>query len=95
MKGKRVVFTSPGSVEIETFDVPRPGTLEVLVETEVSLISPGTEGASLMGLPTRATNFRSLQVTVTSAESWKSDERLKASSRETDSPLTALTPATW
>ncbi len=57
MKGKRVVFTSPGSVEIETFDVPRPGTLEVLVETEVSLISPGTEGASLLALPNTGTEF--------------------------------------
>ena len=57
MKGKRVVFTSPGSVEIETFDVPRPGTLEVLVETEVSLISPGTEGASLLALPNTGNQF--------------------------------------
>ena len=55
--GKRVVFTSPGSVEIETFDVPRPGPLDVLVETEVSLISPGTEGASLLALPNTGTEF--------------------------------------
>ncbi len=57
MNGRRVVFASPGSVEIETFDVPRPGPLEVLVETEVSLISPGTEGASLQALPNTGIEF--------------------------------------
>ena len=57
MKGKRVVFASPGSVEIETFDVQGPGPLEILVKTEVSLISPGTEGASLMALPNTGNEF--------------------------------------
>ena len=51
MKGKRLVFTSPGVVELQTFDVRPPRPVEVLIRTEVTLISPGTEGASLMALP--------------------------------------------
>ena len=57
MKGRRVVFTAPGAVEVQAFDVPRPAPMEILVKTEVSLISPGTEGASLLALPNTGTEF--------------------------------------
>jgi 2-desacetyl-2-hydroxyethyl bacteriochlorophyllide A dehydrogenase len=47
--GCRVVFTGPGSAETESFTVPQPGEHQVLVRTECSLISAGTELTSLLG----------------------------------------------
>lgn len=57
MKGKRVVFRACDQVELEPFEVGVPGPGEVLVRTEVTLISPGTEGASLIGLPNTSQQF--------------------------------------
>ena len=51
MKGHRVVWPSRAKVEIEEFDFPSLGDNEILVATECSLISPGTERAFLLGLP--------------------------------------------
>lgn len=51
MKGKRVVWPSRAKVEIEEFEFPSLGDDEMLVATECSLISPGTERAFLLGLP--------------------------------------------
>ena len=51
MKGQRVVWPSRAKVEIEEFDFPSLGDNEILVATECSLISPGTERAFLLGLP--------------------------------------------
>ena len=51
MKGKRVVWPSQATVEIEEFEFPLLGNNELLVATECSLISPGTERAFLLGLP--------------------------------------------
>ena len=51
MKGKRVVWPQRGQVKIEEFDLPTVGENQVLVKTDVSLISPGTERAFLLGLP--------------------------------------------
>ena len=51
MKGQRVVWPSRATVEIEDFDFPSLGADEILVATECSLISPGTERAFLLGLP--------------------------------------------
>ena len=51
MKGQRVVWPSREKVEIEDFDVPNVGSNEILVATECTLISPGTERAFLLGLP--------------------------------------------
>ncbi|MHB0878041.1 MAG: zinc-dependent alcohol dehydrogenase [Anaerolineae bacterium] len=47
--GCRVIFSGPGSVEMESFAVPEPGEHQVLVRTERSLISAGTELTSLLG----------------------------------------------
>ena len=47
----RVVFTAPGVVELEEGSAPSPGPSEVLLETERSLISTGTELAQLHGPP--------------------------------------------
>ena len=51
MKGQRIVWPSQATVEIEEFELPSFGDNEVLVATECSLISPGTERAFLLGLP--------------------------------------------
>jgi 2-desacetyl-2-hydroxyethyl bacteriochlorophyllide A dehydrogenase len=51
MKVQRVVWPDRAKVDVETFDLPPIGDDEVLVETECTLISPGTERAFLLGLP--------------------------------------------
>ena len=51
MEGQRVVWSSRAKVEIETFELPPIGDNDVLVATECTLISPGTERAFLLGLP--------------------------------------------
>ena len=51
MKAQRVVWPSRAKVDIETFTLPPVGDDEVLVATECTLISPGTERAFLLGLP--------------------------------------------
>jgi 2-desacetyl-2-hydroxyethyl bacteriochlorophyllide A dehydrogenase len=49
--GQRVVFRAPGQAELEPFEVDETGLgpTEVVVRTEVTLISPGTELANLHG----------------------------------------------
>lgn len=49
MKGYRIVFPQPKKVGIEEFDVHAPGKEDVLVETEVTLISTGTELTAFTG----------------------------------------------
>lgn len=51
MKAQRVVWPSRAKVDIETWMLPPLGDDEVLVATECTLISPGTERAFLLGLP--------------------------------------------
>lgn len=43
MTAREVSFRAPGEVRVEEVPVPEPGSDEVLVETECSAISPGTE----------------------------------------------------
>ena len=47
----RVLLTAPGAVELASLPVPTPGPHELLVRTQTSLISPGTERAFFLGLP--------------------------------------------
>lgn len=49
MKSYRVVFPEPFKVQIEEFEVYEPGLGEVLVESEFTLISTGTELTALTG----------------------------------------------
>ncbi len=51
MQAQRVVWPSRAKVDIETFTLPAIGDDEVLVATDATLISPGTERAFLLGLP--------------------------------------------
>lgn len=48
-KAHGVVWPAVNKVEIEEFDMPEPGEGEMLGETEVTLISPGTERNWLTG----------------------------------------------
>jgi len=50
-KARRVVVTQPNQVEIEEFDCPAPCAHEVLIATQSTLISPGTERAFYLALP--------------------------------------------
>ena len=47
MKSYRLVFPEPFRVEIEEFDIRKPGLGEVLIESEFTLISTGTELTAL------------------------------------------------
>ena len=51
MKTKRVVFTQPGQAELQDWDLPEVSGELVLVQTEYTVISGGTERAYLMGMP--------------------------------------------
>ena len=51
MEAQRVVWPDRAKVDIETFTLPPVVDNEVLVATECTLISPGTERAFLLGLP--------------------------------------------
>ena len=51
MIAQRVIWPSRAKVDIETWTLPTLGDDEVLVATECTLISPGTERAFLLGLP--------------------------------------------
>lgn len=49
MDNRRIIFTTPGNVELLTESVREPADGEVLVELSVSTISSGTERANLAG----------------------------------------------
>jgi 2-desacetyl-2-hydroxyethyl bacteriochlorophyllide A dehydrogenase len=49
-EGKRGVMPRPYEITIESFEVPEPGPGQILVETEASAISPGTELAVYTGI---------------------------------------------
>ena len=51
MDGRRVCWPEKGKVILEDFEAGSPGPGALLIRTEWTLISPGTEGAFLMGLP--------------------------------------------
>ena len=51
INAQRVVWPSRAKVDVETFTLPPIGDDEVLVATNATLISPGTERAFLLGLP--------------------------------------------
>ena len=57
MRGKRVVWPERAKVDIEEFEIPSLNDDEVLVESECTLISPGTERAFLLGLPNTRGGF--------------------------------------
>jgi L-iditol 2-dehydrogenase len=57
MNGLRVVWPEQGKAGIEPFNIPRIGAGEVLIRTETTLVSPGTERAHLLGMPNTPNQF--------------------------------------
>lgn len=57
MKDRRVVWPEAGRVEVEDFEIQSPNEDELLIRSELTLISPGTERASLLGLPNTPKNY--------------------------------------
>ncbi len=51
MKNKQIVFTGPNTVELLETEIRKPAPDEVVVKTEFSTISAGTEKANLIGDP--------------------------------------------
>jgi L-iditol 2-dehydrogenase len=58
MIGRRIVFTGPGRVAVESFEVGRPAADQILIEAIYSSISPGTERAHLLAEPNTGTGKR-------------------------------------
>ncbi|MHB8995491.1 MAG: zinc-dependent alcohol dehydrogenase [Armatimonadota bacterium] len=57
MTGHYIVFDSIGTAVLKPFDVPRPAAGEVVIETDYTVVSAGTEGANLRGLPNTSGEF--------------------------------------
>jgi L-iditol 2-dehydrogenase len=57
MDGMRVCWPEHGRAELQAFTPPSPKPGEVLIRTEVTLISPGTERAFFLGLPNAQARF--------------------------------------
>jgi L-iditol 2-dehydrogenase len=53
----RAAITAPAQLEMQPFTPPSPRAHEVLIETRLSLISPGTERAFFLGLPNTALTY--------------------------------------
>ena len=56
MIGRGIMFSGPGEVSIDCFEVPSPGDGEILIETIYSGISLGTERAHLRAEPNTLTH---------------------------------------
>jgi L-iditol 2-dehydrogenase len=56
---QRIMFTGPGQAELQGYDTLQPGPGQLLIQTQVSLISPGTERAFFLGLPNTTRNYPS------------------------------------
>lgn len=50
MKTKQIVFVEPKVAKLQYMDVPEVGANDVLVETEYTVVSGGTERACIMGM---------------------------------------------
>lgn len=57
MQGKRIVWPQKGKVVIQDFEIRQPEDNEVLIRSESTLISSGTETAWLMALPNTPSIF--------------------------------------
>ncbi len=57
MTGHYIVFESIGTAVLQPFEVPEPESDEVLLESDYTVISAGTERANLMNLPNTSGGF--------------------------------------
>ncbi|MCD6378004.1 MAG: alcohol dehydrogenase, partial [Planctomycetes bacterium] len=56
-KGRRLLWTKPGTVVVEEYEIPAVGSDEVLIQTEMTLISPGTERAHFLAMENTPQTF--------------------------------------
>ncbi len=59
MNGHRIVFTAVGQADFQPYAVKSPANDEVLVETEYSVLSAGTERSNLLSMPNTPQHFPS------------------------------------
>lgn len=57
MRGIRIVWPEAGRADLEEFELGEPGDHEVLIDTEYSVLSAGTEKAWLAGMPNTSNVF--------------------------------------
>ena len=57
MKSHRVVWTQKGVAEVQPFEPSSPAEGEALIQTRVTLVSPGTERAFFLCMPNAACEF--------------------------------------
>lgn len=57
MHGRRIIWPDRNSITVETFTITPPGDEEVLIETDFTVISPGTELSYLQGKDNTAKTF--------------------------------------
>src|SRR5688572_8855554 len=57
MTSQRVVWPRKGVAEVQPFEPPSLNDGQVLVQTRVTLISPGTERAAFLGMPNTGCRF--------------------------------------
>ena len=57
MKRKQIIFTAPRTAELLETDVPVLSDKGVLVKTEYTVVSGGTERANILGLPNVPAGF--------------------------------------
>jgi len=57
MESKKILFTSPGKAALVSVELPPLKEDEVLTDMEYTVVSGGTERASLMGMPNTGTKF--------------------------------------
>jgi len=57
MKNFEVCFTEAGRTQVQPCEIPELGPQQLLIETQVSLISPGTERAFFLGLPNTSQQY--------------------------------------
>ncbi|HIV26696.1 MAG TPA: zinc-binding dehydrogenase, partial [Candidatus Ornithocaccomicrobium faecavium] len=51
MENRKILFTAPGKAELVSCEMPRIAPDEVLIETDYTAISAGTERANLLDMP--------------------------------------------
>jgi len=57
MTGQKIVFTAPRTAELQEYTLPELREKEVLVRTEDTVVSGGTERANLLALPNTSQHF--------------------------------------
>lgn len=71
MENRKILFTAPGKAELVSCEMPRIAPDEVLIETDYTAISAGTERANLLDMPNVTHSGPNTWATAAAAASWK------------------------